>query len=112
MTNFIERQAAIDFLLDKGMITAAIYIERIPNANAVEVVRCNECIHRPYVVPAKYNSRGQCEKYSCVDSIDDVCPYICDDRWYNLVPKDNFFCAYGERKETDDVGKPDTNDNR
>lgn len=74
----------------------AQFMER--NADLEYVTRCKDCVHRPYVVPAKYNSRGQCEKYSRVEAIDDLCPYICDDAWYNNVPEDNFFCAYGERK--------------
>lgn len=98
MRALIDKQNGIDLLLDNGMITAAVYISGMQNANAVEVVLCKNCVHRPFVVPAKYNSRGQCEKYSYIDAIDDICPYICDDAWYNNVPEDNFFCAYGERK--------------
>lgn len=61
------------------------------------VVRCKDCIHRPYVVPAKYDISGKCVKYSYVTAPDDVCPYLCDDSWYNRVPEDTFFCAKGER---------------
>ena len=32
MSDPIERQDAIDLLLEKGMITAAIYVERMPSA--------------------------------------------------------------------------------
>lgn len=31
MDDLISRQAAIDLLLDKGMITASIYLERMPS---------------------------------------------------------------------------------
>lgn len=109
MSYLIDRQAAIDAIrkeyggiknanMDGDFLADEIefILSKLKPANAVEVVRCKECIHRPYVVPAKYNSRGQCEKYSYIESIDDICPYLCDDAWYNRVPEDNFFCAYGE----------------
>ena len=60
------------------------------------VVRCKDCIHRPYQVPAKYHN-GKCVKYSYVTSKDEECPYLCDDSWYNRIPEDAFFCAKGER---------------
>lgn len=72
------------------------------SARDSEIVRCKDCIHRPYLVPAKYDSSGKCIKYAYVTSPDDVCPYLCDDTWYNRVPEDNFFCASGDRKETED----------
>ena len=34
MNDLIERQDAIDLFLEKGMITAAIYVERMPSAQA------------------------------------------------------------------------------
>ena len=63
------------------------------------VIRCKYCIHRPYLVPAKYDNTGQCVKYAYITSPDDVCPFLCDDAWYNRIPEDNFFCSFGERKE-------------
>lgn len=32
MSDLISRQGAIDFFLKKGMITSAIYVERMPSA--------------------------------------------------------------------------------
>ena len=36
LIDLISRKATIDSLLDKGMITAAIYVERIPTADVPE----------------------------------------------------------------------------
>lgn len=68
MRDLIDRQAAIDYLLDKGMITSAIYLEQMPSvlthtdyssysdklwktayergkAEAqTEIIRCKECL--------------------------------------------------------------------
>ena len=79
------------------------WVDLIPTADVVEVVRCKDCTHKPYVIPAKYDISGKCVKYSYVTAPDGVCPYICDDSWYNRVPEDNFFCGFGERKEKENV---------
>ena len=69
-------------------------------ADVEKVVRCKDCIHRPYEIPAKYDSFGKCVQYSYITSPDDICPYVCDDPWYNRIPEDNFFCGFGDKKET------------
>lgn len=77
-------------------------LKSIQPADVVEIVRCNDCKHRPYQVPAKYDSSGQCVKYGYITSPDDVCPFLSDDSWYNRVPEDDFFCGFGDRKDTED----------
>lgn len=64
-------------------------------ADAVEVVRCKYCIHKPRL-------SGDLETY--VDGFDiifpdDICPCHCEDGYYSWMPKDDWFCANGERKE-------------
>ena len=90
-------------LTDKEKEKFTRMLDEVPTADVVEVVQCKDCKHRPYLVPAKYDSSGKCIKYAYITSIDEVCPYVCEDPWYNLVPEDNFFCGFGERKETEDV---------
>ena len=57
-------------------------MENAPTVDAVEVVRCNECIHW-------YEPEGVCLK---IYSDGAVSPYA----WQDRNPDD--FCSYGERK--------------
>ena len=55
-----------------------------------ELVMCKDCIHKPTGTGANHD----------VEFPDEVCPCQCvGDSWYSWVPRDNFFCAWGERKE-------------
>ena len=57
-----------------------------------EVVRCKECIHRPIIEFDKIKAP------KIEDIYDDLtCPFLCDDTYYNRMPKDDFFCAYGDK---------------
>lgn len=61
-----------------------------PETEWVEIVRCKDCKHRPIekfdgIIPPKKD--------------DWKCPCLCDDYFYSWRPKDNFFCANGERRE-------------
>ena len=58
----------------------------------VRVVRCKDCIHRPTGTGANHD----------IEFPDDRCPCQCEDYWYSWMPRDNWFCANGERKETED----------
>lgn len=60
--------------------------DRIGN-DFVEVVRCKDCKHRP-----KGTDRHDLE------FPDYVCPCQCEDYWYSWMPKDDWFCADGERE--------------
>lgn len=56
----------------------------------VPVVRCKDCIHKPTGTGVNHD----------IEFPDEVCPCQCvGDYWYSWMPKDNFFCAWGERKE-------------
>jgi hypothetical protein len=66
-------------------------IDEAPTVDAVPVVRCKDCKHRPY--PNPNGSFGP----SYV-SDDEVCPYVCGDPYYNDVPADNSYCDRGERR--------------
>lgn len=64
-------------------------IDRQPTVDAEPVVRCRDCKHKPSGNGANHN----------VEFPDGICPCQCEDYWYSWIPKDNFFCAWGERKE-------------
>jgi hypothetical protein len=58
-----------------------------------DVVRCNDCKHRPHLE----NENGS--DYGFNVSGDERCPCVNnDDGWYSWMPKDNFYCGFGERK--------------
>ena len=63
-------------------------IEKQPTVDAVPVVRCKECKHRP-----KYDGPNR------LVFPDEVCPCQCDDLYYTWMPPDDWFCADSERKE-------------
>ena len=64
--------------------------------NIVEVVRCRDCKYRPVGVNNRYVHAPEDKdgnKYS------DICPWLCEDCYYSEIPPDDFYCAYGERKD-------------
>ena len=61
-----------------------------------EVIRCKECAHRPIIEFDKIKPP------KIEDIYDDLtCPFLCDDIYYNSMPKDDFFCGYGERRNNE-----------
>lgn len=59
-----------------------------------EIVRCKECKHRPIVYGETENGFDVYKP----DTYDDICPYLCEDGYYSRMPKDDWFCNFGERK--------------
>ena len=59
------------------------------------IVRCKDCKHKPY------RSVGRNGKpiITCSSPNDETCPFLCDDPYYDKIPPDDFFCAYGETKD-------------
>ncbi|MBR0305499.1 MAG: hypothetical protein IIX07_01650 [Lachnospiraceae bacterium] len=64
-------------------------LEDAPTIDAVQVVRCKDCIHNPSGTGANHD----------LEFPDGVCPCQCEDFWYSWKPNDDWFCASGERKE-------------
>lgn len=99
MTRLIDADAMIADLLtvDPRYETMIDWCCRVldaqPTIDAVPVVRCKDCKHRPWKV---YDDKG---KFLGVDAPDEMCPCQCEDNFYNYVPDDDWFCANGERKE-------------
>ena len=65
-------------------------IQEMPTVDAIEVVRCRDCKHRP-----TGTNRDDLE------FPDDKCPCQCDDFWYSWKPSDDWFCKNGEQKDGD-----------
>ena len=63
----------------------------------VDVIRCKECMHRPIMDKGIVKAPVIYDGLSAYRST--VCPFICDDPYYNRMPDDNFFCANGEKME-------------
>lgn len=78
-----ERMKSKYYRLPNGdLAIPLIDIEHAPTIDAIEVVRCKECKHRP-----RYEGKG------CFDT---VCPFA--DGGFRRVPDDDFFCKKGERR--------------
>ena len=54
-----------------------------------ELIRCKDCKHRPKGTGANHD----------LEFPDYVCPCQCEDYYYSWMPKDDWFCRDGERKE-------------
>ena len=65
-------------------------IRDLPSIDAVQVVRCKDCKHRPKGTGANHD----------LEFPDYVCPCQCEDYYYSWMPKDDWFCRDGERRES------------
>lgn len=64
-----------------------------------EIIRCKECVHRPIMELSKSLNVQFIKAPKIEDIYDDfTCPFLCDDTYYSRMPKDDFFCGYGERR--------------
>lgn len=80
-----SRSAAIEALLKQpNTLTRSVVrrvLRQVPGVDAVEVVRCKDCIHYEMGVCLKIYSDGAVSEYA----------------WQERKPND--FCSYGERRE-------------
>lgn len=65
-------------------------------SDRVNVVRCRDCKHRPI------DHREKHCVITCfrLEFPDNRCPCQCEDRLYNWYPSDDWYCANGERRES------------
>lgn len=104
MDDTISRQAAIELLCNVcqgNCVPCESFpceevdaLQRLPSVQP-EIIRCKDCKHRPIAHRA---SEGIFWGFS-LEFPDDMCPFECEDGWYNQYPKDDFYCAHAERKE-------------
>lgn len=78
-------------------LTCMGVVRKFPAADVVEVVWCKDCIHRPSRIHGAEDEREGLN----LEFPDYWCPMQCEDDWYNIMPRDDFFCGYGERKVGD-----------
>lgn len=77
--------------LQEGNVYKAII--PAPYINMGELVRCKDCKHRP-ILNGKFRNGFDLEFPM------HECPCECyDDGYYSWMPKDDWFCPNGERKE-------------
>ena len=70
----------------------------IDEAPSINIVFCKECKHRP----VKEDADGVDWGFNIIaPEGSNRCPCLVDDGWYSWMPKDNFFCGYGECKESE-----------
>lgn len=70
----------------------------IDSAPSIEIIRCKECKHRPI----KEDAEGADYGFNIsAPNGDEHCPCLVEDGWYSWMPNDNFYCGFGERKESE-----------
>lgn len=88
MYDLISRQALCEYALNqKDKSITPNDIMRFPPAQP-EIVRCKDCKHRPIL---DEDEELHFPTYKC--------PCQCEDYYYSWMPKDDWFCGNGERKE-------------
>lgn len=124
MDDLISRQAAIDAVLHHGEIEnnytdlyhdgycdgvydSADMLKDLPSAEP-RIIRCKDCKHRPdfrydddgdrYVEGPRYQET--LKNGLTVTFEDETCPCVNGwDFYYSYIPKDDWYCANGERRE-------------
>ena len=68
----------------------------VDDAPNIEIIRCRECKHRPI----KEDADGENYGFNLIEPTegDELCPCLVSDGWYSWMPKDDFYCGYGERE--------------
>ena len=65
--------------------------------SSIDIVFCKECKHRPI----KEDANGKNYGFNLIEPAEDDgrCPCLVADGWYSWMPKDDFYCGYGERED-------------
>ena len=66
-----------------------IMIDKIPTADVVEVVRCNDCRYCTSAIYGMLNDGTECRKMMC--------------EWHNIEVSGDYYCASGERKDNEQI---------
>ena len=83
---------------NEGINYALRLAANCPTVDAVPVVRCRDCKHRPTIPEGFDKNCGGID----LEFPDDECPCKCSDTWYSWYPPDDFFCARGKQKGEDE----------
>ena len=99
----IDADAYKKYLDDNWIVANYNAIDAQPTIDAVEVVRCKDCVNRPSKIRNDKESNGFNLTAREKDFFEYYCPFMCEDGWYSTIPPDDFYCKNGERKtdETD-----------
>lgn len=93
MTDYINRDALSELVGEPiEVFLGRLDLNLPPTVDAVPVVRCKDCKHRPKQI-------GEGTQGFNLEFPDWKCPCQCDDGWYNWMPEDDWYCGNGERKE-------------
>ena len=94
---YYSRQQIFDVLIknvtQKQLCDIGQALAELNTNDIKQVVRCKDCKHRPKLYD---NNRVRYGETS------ELCPCVCDDSWYSWMPDDDWFCAYGERRESEE----------
>ena len=97
MSRHIDADALAYLVVNNG---DADFINKVTKlmieAPSIDIVFCKECKHRP----VKEDANGENYGFNLIkpDDGDERCPCLVDDGWYSWMPKDDFFCSYGEKE--------------
>ena len=94
----IEKAHEIEDSGDIWSIESADEFERVFDdyAPSIDIDFCKDCKHRP----VKEDADGADFGFNIIaPEGSNRCPCLVDDGWYSWMPKDNFFCGYGERED-------------
>ena len=98
MSRHIDADALAYLVVNNG---DADFINKVTKlmieAPSIDIVRCKECKHRPI----KEDADGENYGFNLIEPNDGDgrCPCLVDDGWYSWMPKDDFYCGYGERRD-------------
>lgn len=90
---YIDKEVEEDKVLDGWAFFFKAYLD---NAPAIDIVQCKECKHRP----VKDDPNGENYGFNLIEpkNGNKRCPCLIEDGWYSWMPKDDFYCGFGERE--------------
>ena len=98
MSRHIDADVLIAWIKGSQQMTSKMkaiicYIKTMPTT---DLVRCKECKYRPI----KEDPSGEDYGFNLIEPTegDERCPCLVSDGWYSWMPKDDFYCGFGERE--------------
>lgn len=97
MGKYIDADVFIEDCKQRSLTTAyQVYFE-LSRKSGIDIVFCKECKYRP----VKEDVDGENYGFNLIkpNDGDSRCPCLVEDGWYSWMPRDDFFCGYGERDD-------------